>query len=153
MASRSSTLRWPRFHPCGFYLLDEPEAALSFHGCLRMLRIMHDTVLGGGQFVIATHSPVLLAYPEATIFQLSETGIDERRYDDVDSVELWRHFLDSPGRFLRHLLADDEPPAWEGTWRRRDWVAGPVTHTRRLGAVLTTTDRAVLGRVRDDTGE
>jgi predicted ATPase len=104
-----------RFHPGGFYLLDEPEAALSFHGCLRMLRIMHDTVVGGGQFVIATHSPVLLAYPEATIFQLSETGIDERRYDDVDSVELWRDFLAFPGRFLRHLLADDEPAGSEGT--------------------------------------
>ena len=70
-----------RFHPGGFYLLDEPEAALSFHGCLRMLWIMHDTVLGGGQFMIATHSPVLLAYPDATIFQLSDAGIDERRYD------------------------------------------------------------------------
>jgi predicted ATPase len=88
-----------RFHP--FYLLDEPEAALSFHGCPRMLGIVHDTVVGGGQVVIATHSPVLLAYPEATIFQLSEAGIEERSYDDVDSVVLWRDFLDSPGPFLR----------------------------------------------------
>lgn len=77
-----------RFHPGGFYLLDEPEAALSFHGCLRLLRIVHDTVLGGGQFVIATHSPVLLAYPNAMIFQLSESGIERREYDDVDSVVL-----------------------------------------------------------------
>ena len=97
-----------RFHPGGFYLLDEPEAALSFQGCLRMLRIIHDTVQGGGQFVIATHSPVLLAYPDAAIFQLSDAGIEERSYDDVDAVELWRDFLEAPDRFLRHLLADED---------------------------------------------
>ena len=100
-----------RFHPGGFYLLDEPEAALSFHGCLRMLRIIHDTVQGGGQFVIATHSPVLLAYPDAAIFQLSDAGIEERSYDDVDAVELWRDFLEAPDRFLRHLLADEDDEA------------------------------------------
>ena len=98
-----------RFHPGGFYLMDEPEAALSFHGCLRMLRIMHETVLGGGQFVVATHSPVLLAYPNAAIYQLGDSGIEKREYDEVEAVELWRDFLDSPERFLRHLLADDEP--------------------------------------------
>lgn len=100
-----------RFRPGGFYLLDEPEAALSFHGCLRMLRIIHDTVQAGGQFVIATHSPVLLAYPDAAIFQLSDSGIEMRKYDDVESVELWRDFLEAPDRFLRHLLSDADDAA------------------------------------------
>ena len=58
---------------------------------------------------------MLLAYPDATIFQLSEAGIEKRRYDDVDSVELWRDFLDSPGRFLRHLLADDDSDGSDGS--------------------------------------
>jgi hypothetical protein len=53
-----------RFHPGGFYLLHEPEGAVSFHGCLRMLRIMHDTLLAVHD---RQHSPVLLAYPDATI--------------------------------------------------------------------------------------
>lgn len=97
-----------RFRPGGFYLLDEPEAALSFHGCLRMLRIIHETVLGGAQFLIATHSPVLMAYPDAAIFELTGSGIRKRRYDEVDAVQLWRDFLDAPERFLRHLLSDDQ---------------------------------------------
>jgi predicted ATPase len=114
MSNTLIDLALARFHPGGFYLLDEPEVALSFHGCLRMLRIVHDTVLGGGQFVIATHSPVLLAYLEAAICQRSQTGIDDRRCEDVDSVELWRDFFDSLGRFLRQLLADDEPDGSDG---------------------------------------
>jgi hypothetical protein len=57
-----------------------------------------------------THSPVLLACPDAAIFQLSDSGIEKREYDDVDAVELWRDFLEAPDRFLRHLLSDDDDP-------------------------------------------
>lgn len=83
-----------------------------------MLQIMHDYVLGGGQFVIANHSPVLLAYPDATIVQLSELGSTRARYADVHSVELWRDLLDSPGRFLGHL-----PCRRRARWFRRDVTA------------------------------
>jgi len=99
-----------RFHPGGFYLLVEPEAACPSTGASNAPDHARHRV-GGGQFVIHPLAGTA-GYPDATIFQLSEAGIDERRYDDVDSVEPWRDFLGLPGRFFHHLLADDEP---EGT--------------------------------------
>jgi predicted ATPase len=96
-----------RFRDGDLYLLDEPEAALSLQGELALLRRMHDLVLGGAQFIVATHSPILLAFPEATILELSSQGIAPVSYDDAECVQLTKSFLESPGRFLRHLLSDD----------------------------------------------
>jgi predicted ATPase len=96
-----------RLGPRGFYLFDEPEAALSVHGQLALMRRMHELVLEHSQFVVATHSPILLGYPEATILELSEDGIQRVAYDETQQVELTRSFLEDPSRFLRHLLADD----------------------------------------------
>jgi predicted ATPase len=59
-----------RFLGAGLYVLDEPEAALSLQGQLEMLRIMHDSVAAGGQFVLATHSPILMAHPDSVIYGL-----------------------------------------------------------------------------------
>jgi len=64
-----------RFGRDGLYLLDEPEAALSTQNCLTCLRRIHELVLDGSQFVIATHSPIVLAYPEATIYSCDEHGL------------------------------------------------------------------------------
>jgi predicted ATPase len=96
-----------RLGPRGFYLFDEPEAALSVRGQLALMRRMHELVLEDSQFVVATHSPILLGYPEATILELSEDGIRSVGYEETEQVELTRSFLENPGRFLRHLLADD----------------------------------------------
>jgi predicted ATPase len=96
-----------RLGPRGFYLFDEPEAALSVRGQLALMRRMHELVLEHSQFVVATHSPILLGYPEATILELSEDGVRSVGYEETDQVELTRSFLENPGRFLRHLLADD----------------------------------------------
>jgi len=96
-----------RLGPRGFYLFDEPEAALSVRGQLALMRRMHELVLEHSQFVVATHSPILLGYPEATILELSEEGIRSVGYEETEQVELTRSFLENPGRFLRHLLADD----------------------------------------------
>ena len=96
-----------RLGPRGLYLFDEPEAALSVRGQLALMRRMHELVLEHSQFVIATHSPILLGYPEATILELSEDGIRQVAYDETQQVELTRSFLEDPGRFLRHLLSDD----------------------------------------------
>jgi predicted ATPase len=96
-----------RLGPRGFYLFDEPEAALSVRGQLALMRRMHELVLEHSQFVVATHSPILLGYPEATILELSEDGIRSVGYEETQQVELTRSFLESPDRFLRHLLADD----------------------------------------------
>jgi len=96
-----------RLGPRGFYLFDEPEAALSVRGQLALMRRMHELVLEHSQFVVATHSPILLGYPDATILELSEDGVRSVGYEEAEQVELTRSFLENPGRFLRHLLADD----------------------------------------------
>ena len=93
-----------RFGPRGLYLLDEPEAALSPQGQLTLLRRIHELVEDECQLVIATHSPLLVAYPGALILTLDDTGVTETAYDEVEHVQLYRSFLDAPARFLRHLL-------------------------------------------------
>lgn len=99
-----------RFGPHGLYLLDEPESALSVHGCLALLCRMADLVEAGSQFLVATHSPILLAYPGATIWQIDSGGALARvGYDQADPVRLSREFLADPGRYLHHLLHDDDP--------------------------------------------
>jgi len=93
-----------RFGPNGLYLLDEPEAALSPQGCLALLRRINDLIEEGGQFIIATHSPLLMAYPHATIYELDERGLEQSSYDNTEHVSLYRAFLAAPESFLRHLL-------------------------------------------------
>jgi predicted ATPase len=96
-----------RFGAGGLYLLDEPEAALSPQNCLTLLRRIDELVKAGSQFVVATHSPLLLAYPGARIYALDESGLETVSYDDAPAVSLTRTFLDAPERFLRQLLRDD----------------------------------------------
>ena len=97
-----------RFGPKGLYLLDEPEAALSPRGCLALVRRVGDLVEQGSQFVIATHSPILLTVPGATILQIDASGsIEPVSYDEAEPVILTRAILNDPQRFLRHLFADD----------------------------------------------
>ena len=93
----------------GLYIMDEPESALSFQGQLRLLRFIHDGLLDGSQFVIATHSPVLMRMPGAAIYELGEHGIERRDYDDLAVVNLWRRFLAAPERLLDVLFEPDEP--------------------------------------------
>ena len=97
-----------RFGPEGLYLLDEPEAALSPQGQLALLRRLHDLVEQGSQLLVATHSPILLAFPKARILACTEDGLQPAAYDELPGVDLYRSFLGSPERFLRHLLADDD---------------------------------------------
>jgi predicted ATPase len=93
-----------RFGPQGLYILDEPEAALSVTGALAVLSAIVRAARAGAQFIIATHSPVLLACPGARIYELDETGFSECAYDDLDAVRLTRGFLDSPERYLQAAL-------------------------------------------------
>jgi predicted ATPase len=95
-----------RFGPGGLYLLDEPEAALSTQNCLTLLRRVHELVTAGSQFVIATHSPIVLAYPDARIYACSEDGLDTVAFADAEPVRLTQSFLDAPERFLGMLLDD-----------------------------------------------
>ncbi len=97
-----------RFRGEGLYLLDEPEAALSVSGELALLAVVAHAAQVGAQFIIATHSPVLLACPDAVIFECDEAGVTPRGYEDVDAVRLTRTFLEAPERFLRAALDETE---------------------------------------------
>jgi predicted ATPase len=92
-----------RFGPNGLYILDEPEAALSPQGQLALLARISDLVADGCQLVIATHSPILLSFPDACIYELSERGIAPVSYDDSELVTLYRSFLARPEAYLRRL--------------------------------------------------
>jgi predicted ATPase len=95
-----------RFGGEGLYILDEPEAALSVSGSLALLSIVSRVARQGAQFVIATHSPILLAIPGARIYELDGTGIAPCAYDDLDAVRLTRGFLEAPDRYLRAALEE-----------------------------------------------
>ena len=93
----------------GLYLLDEPEAALSPKRQLSFLRIMHDLErLGHAQFLIATHSPIILSYPGAVLFSLNEEGIQEISYRESEHFLVTRDFLNAPERYLKHLFGDPD---------------------------------------------
>ena len=95
-----------RFWANGLYLLDEPEAALSPQRQLALLKSIHDLTRQQCQFIISTHSPLLLAYPQARIYHLSEKGIAEVRYEDTEHYALTRDFLNDRERYLRRLFED-----------------------------------------------
>jgi predicted ATPase len=88
----------------GLYIFDEPEAALSPSRQLSMLVRMHDLVADDSQFIIATHSPILMAYPDAWIYQISSTGIDRVAYEDTEHYQITRSFLNRPQQMLEQLL-------------------------------------------------
>ena len=93
-----------RFGGDGLYILDEPEAALSVTGSLALLATVVRAARAGAQFLIATHSPILLACPGARIYELDDRGMRPCAYDDLDTVRLTRGFLEAPDRYLRAAL-------------------------------------------------
>jgi predicted ATPase len=92
-----------RFVPGGLYLLDEPEAPLSPQSQLALLAMIGDMVREDAQFIIATHSPILLGFPNATIYSCDSVPIEPVPFEELDHVVITREFLNAPGRFLRHL--------------------------------------------------
>lgn len=95
-----------RFGGRGLYLLDEPEAALSPNRQLAALSAIHALVEDGSQFIIATHSPILLAYPQARLYQFDASGLYETRYEDTEHYAVTRDFLNHYPRRLQQLLDD-----------------------------------------------
>lgn len=87
----------------GLWVLDEPESALSFSGCLALIGALRDLQDEGSQVVLSTHSPVLAALPGAQIFEVGEWGLRRCDYDDLELVRNQRSFLEAPDRYLRHL--------------------------------------------------
>ncbi len=92
-----------RFVPDGLYLLDEPEAALSPSRQLTFISALKQMVEQNSQFIIATHSPIILAFPGATILSFDGGKIQKVKYEQLEHVNLTRDFLASPDSFLRHL--------------------------------------------------
>lgn len=95
-----------RFVPGGLYLLDEPEAPLSPQNQLGLLAVLLEMVTEDAQFIIATHSPLLLAFPDARIYSFDRAPLEEVAYEDLDHVTLTRDFLNNPRAFLRRLRSD-----------------------------------------------
>ena len=93
-----------RFGGNGLYLLDEPEAALSPSRQLALLSRLHQLVQAKSQFIIATHSPILLAYPQASIFSLTERAITRVNYTDTEHYAVTREFLNRHEAMLKELL-------------------------------------------------
>jgi predicted ATPase len=99
-----------RFGPRGLFIMDEPESALSPMRQLALLRLIRDRVATGSQFVIATHSPVLMACPGASIYWLDQQGMRRRDLEEIEHFTVLRAFLNAPERMLETLLAKDETP-------------------------------------------
>jgi predicted ATPase len=93
-----------RFGGNGLYMLDEPEAALSPQRQLAVLSRIHDLISDDSQFIIATHSPILMAYPDAWIYEFSRDGIRRVAYEETEHYQVTRDFLSNPKRMLDVLL-------------------------------------------------
>jgi len=93
-----------RFRGNGLYILDEPEAALSPSRQMTLLVEMRRLAKKNSQFIIATHSPILLAYPKATIYEISEDGLRKVAYEECEHYRVTKQFLEQPGRTLHYLL-------------------------------------------------
>ena len=97
-----------RFNGRAIYLLDEPEAALSPQRQLAFLKIMHDLIQEEDcQFIIATHSPIILGFPEATIYSFDAGHIEEVEYEQTAHYQTTKYFLDHREKFLKELLEGD----------------------------------------------
>jgi len=95
-----------RFGDQGLYILDEPEAALSPNRQMAMLSLLHQLVKRGCQFIIATHSPILLSYPDSQIFEIHEQGLEKVEYEETENYRMTKHFLNQYPSMLDILLKD-----------------------------------------------
>lgn len=93
-----------RFQGNGLYILDEPEAALSPLRQMSMLARINDLVNQGSQFIISTHSPIIMAYPNAKIIQLTENGMSDSKLEDTNHYSIMKQFFEDKDRLLHHLF-------------------------------------------------
>jgi predicted ATPase len=98
-----------RVNEPGFYLMDEPDAPLSFIACLGLAALLHDLANAGAQAVVATHSPIVAATPGASILELGDWGMRRAAWDELDIVGHWRRFLDEPAAYFRHWSEPQGP--------------------------------------------
>ena len=96
-----------RFGGRGLYLLDEPEAALSPARQLSVLMRMHQLVQKDSQFIIATHSPILMAYPRASLFMLDDGGYTKASYKETEHYKLFDQFMNNPDGMLKAIMSEE----------------------------------------------
>ncbi len=92
------------FREPGLYLMDEPEAALSFQSCLRLVALLHQLGESGAQVICATHSPILASTPGAEIIEIGDHGFRTVDWEQLEIVTNWRRYLTDPAVYLRHLV-------------------------------------------------
>lgn len=93
-----------RFRGGGIWILDEPESALSFNGCLSLLSVLAQLLDdGGAQVILSTHSPLLASLPGADIYEVGPWGLRSNSWEELELVRSWRSFLDAPQRFLKYI--------------------------------------------------
>ena len=95
-----------RFSPDGLFILDEPEAAISPMRMLRLMADIHDLAKRGAQFIISTHSPILITLPDSDIIQFSDKGLEHVNYQETEHFQVTKNFLANPDRMLRILLEE-----------------------------------------------
>ncbi|HEY0471526.1 MAG TPA: AAA family ATPase [Kribbella sp.] len=93
-----------RFDSPGLYCLDEPESALSFSSSLALVGVLSELTGTGSQVLCATHSPIVCSLPGATILEIGDWGIRQTTWDELQLVQNWRAYLETPERYLRHIL-------------------------------------------------
>ncbi|MDD4000329.1 MAG: AAA family ATPase [Bacilli bacterium] len=93
-----------RLRPNSLYLLDEAETPLSFQNQLTLILLMKEAIADGCQFIISTHSPVLMSYPLACIYDFNQERIIKAKYEDLEEVNQLRYFLNDKDSFLKHLF-------------------------------------------------
>ena len=99
-----------RIQDAGFYLFDEPESALSPQRQLSLLVILDQLIRLGSQLIVATHSPILLGFPGARIYEIDRTGIRRVAYEDTEHYQVTRNFLTRRDQMLARLLREADPP-------------------------------------------
>jgi len=139
-----------RFGGNGLYILDEPEAALSPTRQLAVLRRIHQLVEDNSQFIIATHSPILMAYPRAKLYLLDQTGFTPTKYKDTEHYAVTKAFLADPARMLEELLADDEE---QEAGRRSGTLQSALIEGEGSGDAGELDMKAIKGKARRRKGD
>jgi len=93
-----------RFRGNGFYILDEPEAALSVQRQLTFVSRLHELVKNNSQFVMATHSPIILSYPNSIIYEIGECGLNIVKYEDTEQFQFMKLFVNNYPSILKRIM-------------------------------------------------
>ena len=97
-----------RFGGNGLYILDEPEAALSPTRLMRLMVYMKKLVDKNSQFIISTHSPILMTFPDSEVLEITESGIKSVNYKDTEHYIVTKRFMDAPEKMVESLLEDEK---------------------------------------------